>query len=325
MSTSVHNKGVGNTIDPHPCVLSVATNSVPPLSSQPLPASAPAMSQPKQASVSMPTDAAIEVLLEELRVMARITSPDTAETKPVTPQAMDAGDVLSASSLGRMIDNLFDEHLASLREIKEAEARTHSLHAAVTMLAQLEGPKRNDARAQIAAAIAEAPQGKDAERLFARLLDDLIAAHTDTRKAVTAAAAEQFARTLSAAISKLPFPSLCKLLTMQMWAAKRLDVPSMAQVSIDAFVPHVIDDDLEVTAKRIEQAAHCIDVIPVKLAPMVVMALYQCIPDQAPWQLRSLEALAAKDTPLPETDETWALIKIIHQQVYELRIAAAQV
>lgn len=272
----------------------------------------------------MPTDAEVEALLNELKSSAadgHRVKPEVEKTTSTSHATI--GPMLDEAAHDRLIDELFQSQLSEARKIDHPKTRAKKIQAALDMLKHMAEPGRTKARMQILSAISEGPVAKQSEPLLTTLIDDFIAAHSETSQEQTSKAAQSLVECLSEAIAHYPIKTKCKLLVAQLWAAKNLNNFTMAKAAIDHFADYLPQPSPQLTCKKIERAVAYIDKTPPRFSLMVAMTLYQSVPDEAPWALKSLEAIAAQNLLLPHTREVQSFCATLNQRIYELRLAAA--
>lgn len=288
--------------------------------------SAPAMCQQLRAPVPplMPTDAEIEALLEELKCSAIDGHRVNAEVEKTTSSSrVTIGPMLDEAAHDRLIDELFQSQLSEAQKLEQPKTRAKGIQVALDMLKHMSEPGRTAARMQILSAISEGLVAKQSEPLLTMLIDDFIAAHRETSRERTSKAAQLLVECLCDAIAHYPIKTKCKLLVAQLWAAKNLNNFTMAKTAIDHFADNLPQPSPQLTCKKIERAVAYIDKTPIRFSLLVAMALYQSVPDKGPWELRSLEAIAANNLLLPDTREARAFCATLNQRIYALRLAEA--
>jgi hypothetical protein len=275
----------------------------------------------KKPAVETPDEQEIDALLAELRC---IENGREAADNPNASQILSAhhqsGEQETETGIAALIDEIFDNQLSEARAISAPSERVPALHELIRMLAHLSSSKRAGARESITALIGVADCSADTERIIAMLIEEFIAEHQPPRKEPTHQATEALVHSLTTACSHFPIRTRCKTLLMQLWAAEKLACHSMANIAMDMFAAAMDSGATDSATEQLLVAAEYLDRAPLTQRLMLATTLYRCVPDHTPKRLECLEALAAKDLRLPDTQEAQSFGAILNQQIYELRI-----
>lgn len=323
MSTSSTSSIGRNTASPGYIAIDLPTDHIHRGTARQRAQSAPAMFQllQRHAPTLTPTDEELETLIKELKGTTIVDELNTEEKhKSVAAQVDASSTEFGVEDINCVIDDLFQSQLSEATQANDDIARQRGLQIAAGMLKNMDPAMRTAARFQILTVIGEDTPTAGAEQLLSTLVDDFVAAHRQMNKEQASPAAQEFVESLSYVMADFSVRAKCKLLVHQLWAAKKLDCFTMAKVAIDMLGEAIVDGDPETTAGNIAKAAAYIDAMPIRYSLMVATELYQCAPDESPWQLHSLQAIANKNVLLPETAESQSFCRILNQQIYELRL-----
>lgn len=282
----------------------------------------PAMKSTPTAAKQTPEEELMR-LLDEFRMDAE------AAANPATPWPLarqepaltsrDPGD----AQLDDAIDALFKTQLAATIAEPDHARMQKGLDSLLHMFPHNAIAARKDALHQVIPLLKRMDGSSNAIRMAISMLDEFIAVHADADEELTCVDAEVFISALHAATASYPVAARNKLLVYELWGAKKLGNFTMAKLSVELMAAQLGNDDPETMAIQIEQAADYVQTMPLKYRLLVATELYKLAPSDARSKLRALEAIANRNLELPDTLAAMDFTKIVNQQLYELRMAAA--
>lgn len=265
------------------------------------------------------TDEELAQLLAELREQTAGKPQDTP--LPPSSTALRARNAID-DQLDHEIEALFAAQLADTIAQDDQTRMLERLESLMDLFRHAGPATRGNALIQVIPLLQRTSADSKALRIAVSMIDEFVAAHQDTEKERTNTEAERFISAMHHAVAAYPLATRCQVLVYQLWGAKKLGSYTMAKTGIDLWAAVISANENDATTFRIEQAVDYIATMPLKYRLMAATALYRCVPDDAGFKLRALQAIAQNNLALPDTIEAQDFSKIVNQQIYQLRLDA---
>lgn len=292
-----------------PIVTKGRSNSAPPvMKSTPPPGKGPSSLEEELAQL-------LADLREETTKKAQNTQLPRTGTATTTHNAID-------DQLDHEIDTLFAAQLADTLAQDDDTRMLDRLESLMDMFRHAAPATRDSALMQVIPLLQRTSGDRKALRIAVSMIDEFVAAHQDSDKERTNTEAESFVSAMHSATAAYPMGAQCQILVYELWGATKLGSFTMARTGVDRWSAGLCAIDHEQTTRRIEQAVAYIATMPLKYRLLAATALYRCVPDDAGFRLRALQALAQNNLELPDTIEAQDFSKIVNQQVFTLRLDA---
>lgn len=225
-----------------------------------------------------------------------------------------------AKTLDQLISETIDFEIRNATTAPRERQQLAALNAALGLLPADDPAHRYRSLMLIVHQLERASGRCTSTDVAARIVETFAAYPCATDPAQLSANALDFTLAMGAATAGYPFAARCEILVALTIAADHIDCFAMARAAVDGLINEVrtVSDDKRLA--YILQLAARIEDLPEDYRPVSAMKLYGCVPTNRLDRLAALEAIAANNVTMPDSQAALVFRTILNQEIYRLRL-----